>query len=229
MLDTSPLTLEDVRRALARDQMACRRLVALLTPAIQARANAALERRRRGGGRAATHQEVVDYTQEVFVALFENDGRVLRSWDPARGASLPTFAGLVAERVVAAIARSGRRGGWREDPTMNEDLDQGLGATEHPELRIADRNLLGVLLDRLREALSPRGFLLFERLILEEQPAEDVARDQDMTLEALYAWRSRTKKLVAKLAEELAAENSAAGGVSSAPVADKNRGEVRDV
>ncbi|MBM4270513.1 MAG: hypothetical protein FJ144_28560, partial [Deltaproteobacteria bacterium] len=100
-------TPELVARALARDPAACRRLVDALTPAIQSRVNGALDRRRRSGGRAPSHHEVVDYTQEVFLALFDRGGYVLRSWDPERGASLPTFAGLVAERVVAAIARSG--------------------------------------------------------------------------------------------------------------------------
>lgn len=198
-----PLTPELVRRALAREPAACRRLVDALTPAIQARVNGALDRRRRAGGRPPSHQEVVDYTQEVFLALFDRGGYVLLSWDPARGAALPTFAGLVAERVVAAIARSGRRGGWRETPSLLEDLD--VADADVAAVRVEDRELLAVLLERLRAALSPRGFLLFEALFVEEREAEAVAREHEMTLEALYAWRSRTRKLVAQLAGELAA------------------------
>src|SRR5687768_1618744 len=65
-------------------------------------------------------QEVEDLTQEVFVALFADDARALRLWDPARGASLANFVGLLAEREVASILRSGRRSPWTEDPTASD-------------------------------------------------------------------------------------------------------------
>jgi RNA polymerase sigma-70 factor (ECF subfamily) len=194
---------EQIELALARDPRACRLLVAALSPAIHARVTAALARREAVGGGRFSRQEANDLVQEVFVLLWENDGRILRLWDPSRGASLRTFAGLVAERAVASNLRSGRRSAWREDPTFDDDLASLAGGTDALDLRVHDRDFLTRLLDRLREALSPRGLLLFEALYLHERDADEVAREHDMTVESLYVWRSRARKTVQSLAEEL--------------------------
>lgn len=194
---------EHISRALAREPRACRQLIAVLSPPIHARVTAALSRRESVGGGRFTRQEANDLVQEVFVLLWENDGRILRMWDPGRGASLRTFAALVAERIVVSHLRSGRRSAWREDPTFDDDLATLAGGTDALDLRVHDRDFLSRLLDRLREALSPRGLMLFEALYLHEREAEEVAREHDMTVESLYVWRSRARKTVQSLAEEL--------------------------
>jgi len=51
-------------------------------------------RNRSAAGRDV-RQEVADLIQEVFMALFADDARVLRSWQPERGLSLDNFVGLV--------------------------------------------------------------------------------------------------------------------------------------
>jgi RNA polymerase sigma-70 factor (ECF subfamily) len=196
---------ELVRRALARDVDACRQLVAALTPAVQKRVGFALLRRERAGGGRFTRQEVADLTQEVFLLLWDDDGRVLRSWDPSRGASLSTFVGLVAERAVASRLRSGRRSAWKEDPTLEGDLELRAGGGDHPEHRIADRHFLERLLDRLRGELSPRGLLLFQALYCDQRTPEDVAAEHGMTPDAVYVWRSRMRKVLRQLAAEMAA------------------------
>ena len=65
-------------------------------------------------------QEVEDMTQDVFAMLFAHDGKVLRSWDEERGMGIVGFVGLVAERHVASMMRSGRRNPWKDTP---EELD----------------------------------------------------------------------------------------------------------
>jgi DNA-directed RNA polymerase specialized sigma24 family protein len=193
---------EKVRHALAGDAEAVRWLIALLSPVIQARVTRGLLRRASGG--RSTRQEVEDMTQEVFVALFENGGKVLRTWEPERGMSLTNFVGLVAERQVAAILRSGRRSPWTEDPTLCEELERPSDHATGPEARVASQQLLDVLLDRLRATLSPRGLDLWERLYLREQSVEAVCAATGMSHDALYAWRSRLGKLVrAFLVEEV--------------------------
>jgi DNA-directed RNA polymerase specialized sigma24 family protein len=185
---------ERVRSALAGDAAAVHWLIALLSPVIQARVTRALLRRASGG--RSTRQEVEDMTQEVFVALFEDGGKVLRSWEPARGMSLANFVGLVAERQVAAILRSGRRSPWTEDPTLGEELERPSDDAVGPEARVASQQLMAVLLDRLRATLSPRGLDLWERLFVREDSVEAVCAATGMSHDALYAWRSRLGKLV---------------------------------
>ena len=199
-----------VRGALAGDPAAVRWLVALLSPVIQARVVRALLRRATGG--RSTRQEVEDMVQEVFVALFEDHGKVLRSWDPGRGMSLANFVGLVAERQVASNLRSGRRSPWTEDPTLGEELERPSDDDLGPEARVASQQLLAVLLDRVRATLSPKGLDLLERLFIREESVDAVCAATGMSPDAVYAWRSRLSKLVRVLtAEEMADSHGAHG------------------
>jgi DNA-directed RNA polymerase specialized sigma24 family protein len=198
----------DLERVYRREPTACRALVHALMPAIEARIWAVLSRAPAG---RPTRERVAEFAQEVFVALFEDDCRVLRSWDPARGAQLRTFVGLVAERVVLGILRSGRRSAWREDPTLSEELDRVAGATAGPEVSVLDRDYLRRLLDAVQERLSPRGMELFIALYAEDQPIEVVCTRHGMTAPAVYAWRNRFKTLLSELAAQLSPERAAEG------------------
>jgi DNA-directed RNA polymerase specialized sigma24 family protein len=190
--------------ALSGDAAATRRLVGVLVPVVQARVARTLVRRRGGSGRDA-RQEVEDLAQEVFASLFADEGKVLRAWDPERGLSLASFCGLIAEREAASILRSGRRSPWTETATELDDLEKALAEVPDAEVRIASREQLERLVDRLREALSPRGLELFHRLIVEEESVEAVCASTGMTADAVYAWKSRIGKVVRKLGAEMAA------------------------
>jgi RNA polymerase sigma-70 factor (ECF subfamily) len=200
-----------VQRALAGETSAHRPLVDVLGPVVHARVARAVLRSgsARKQGRDL-RQEVEDLVQEVFVALFADDARALRSWDPARGMSLVNFVGLVAEHQVASILRSGRRNPWTEEPTVGDAIDRSMGATEAEDERVHSREVLGRVLDRLRSELSPRGMMVFQMLVVEERGVEEVCTRAGMTPDAVYAWRSR----FGKLARRLAAEITASGGAS---------------
>lgn len=200
--------LDLVRRALAGDPVASDALVAELAPRVQFKVNGALVRRARTRGVGASREDVRDLVQEVFLTLFENDGKVLRTWDPTRGAQLRTFVGLVADRVVGGVLRSGRRSGWREEPTSVPALERAAGQTETFERQIASREMLAAVLDRLRESLTPRGMWLFRALFVEQRDAAEVAGEAEMTLDALYAWRSRLRREVRAIRVELASEDA---------------------
>lgn len=173
-------------------------------PVVQARVARTLVRRRGGSGRDA-RQEVEDLAQDVFASLFADGGRVLRAWEPARGLSLASFCGLVAEREAASILRSGRRSPWTDTATELDDLEKALAEVPDVEVRVSSREQLARLLDRLREALSPRGLELFHRLVVEEESVESVCASTGMTSDAVYAWKSRIGKVVRKLGAEMAA------------------------
>jgi RNA polymerase sigma-70 factor, ECF subfamily len=200
----SPSAAELVQRALAGEGEAFRPLVDALCPVVQARVARVILRSAAGRKQGRDlRQEVEDFTQEVFAALFADGARALRAWDPARGLSLVNFVGLLAEHQAASILRSGRRSPWTEEPMMHEDLDRSVGTAAAGDVRVDSRDMLERLLERLREELSPRGFMLFQLLLVEEHPADAVARDLGMSLDAVYAWRSRLGKLVRRLAGEL--------------------------
>lgn len=199
MADLAPDVL---RHALAGDPSALRAFVDAVTPVIQSRVVRGLMRRA-AGERRDLRQEVADMTQDVFAALFAHGGRALRAWDPARGLSLANFVGLVATREVASILRNGRRDPWRDVPGELDELESAAETTPDAEPQLDSRRALERLLDRMREALSPRGLELFQRLYVDEEPIEEVAAQMQMTREAIYAWRNRVGKLLRQLAGEL--------------------------
>jgi RNA polymerase sigma factor (sigma-70 family) len=193
---------EEIRRALAGEEPALTRLVQRLTPVIQSRVARGLLLRRTG--RAAgrdVRQEVEDFSQEIFLALFADDGKALRSWQPERGLSLLNFVGLVAERQLISILRSGKRNPWKEESTLPEDLDRA-APDRGPEEITASREQLRHLLRRLAEELSPLGRHLFDLLFLRELPPEEVMKQTGMSPDAVYAWRSRLRKLAGRLLAE---------------------------
>lgn len=141
-------------------------------------------------------------SQDVFLALFQTDGKALRAWDPARGMSLESFVGLLAQHQVISILRNGRTSPWREEPTEIEHLEQ-IGATAAtPESVVSSREDLRSLLDRLRENLSPRGMELFQRIIIDEEPIDNLMAATGLSRDAIYQWKTRLHRTIRVLAAE---------------------------
>ena len=198
---------DDVRLlddALRGKREATRTLVDRLTPVVQCRVARALLRRGGVKGRDV-RQEVEDLTQEVFEALFAQDGKALRGWDPEKGLGIESFAGLVAERLVLSILRSRRRSPFTEDPSETEKLEEGAPPTPGPERSVASRQLGRVLLEGLRRDLSPLGYQVFEMLFCEEREPAQVGEALGMSLDAVYAWRSRIRKAARAVMAEMEA------------------------
>jgi DNA-directed RNA polymerase specialized sigma24 family protein len=181
-------------------------LVEELSPVVQQRVARALLM----GGRRSQGQlraEVEDLCQEVLLALFANDGRVLRDWDPERGLSLKGFVGLVAQRQVLSLLRSRQRSPLSTVPTDPVDLELQLGeGTGGAELSSDARQTLERLSLGLRERLSAAGLEMFYRLYVWEQSLEEVRKETGLSLEALYQWRTRIRKAALEVQAELSAE-----------------------
>lgn len=189
--------------ALLGDEDSLARLVHRLTPVVQARvARKLLLCRDRSGGSRDVRQEVEDLTQEIFLILFADDGKVLRGWDPSRGLSLANFVGLVAERQTVSILRSGRRSPWRDDPTLSDEMER-IASPVETETVAASREVVGRLFDRLTEELSPLGRRLFDLLLIQETPVAEAILATGLSADAVYAWRSRLRRLARNLLAEL--------------------------
>jgi RNA polymerase sigma-70 factor (ECF subfamily) len=189
--------------ALSGHEPALATLIDRLTPTIQERVAWVLVMRQPWGERRDIRQEVEDLTQEVLMALFATDGKVLRDWNPERGLSLERFVALVTERRVTSVLRSKRRNPWRDRPTAPEDLDRGRAGASSPHARAQSKQLYQRLLDRMREVLSPLAWHLFELLFIEERSIGEVRDTTALSAAAVYAWRSRLRKTARKLAGEL--------------------------
>lgn len=146
-------------------------------------------------------QEVADLTQDVFVTLFGEDARILRSWDPDKGMSLLNFVGLLAERCVASILRSGkhRLSGWLSPD--GADSFGVVGSTD--EATVPARLLLQQLLEALEATLSPRGMELFVLLYAEAQSVEEICAHTGLKPAAVHQWRHRLREAAKAVLREL--------------------------
>ena len=186
-------TPADVARALAGEESAFTRLVDLLMPVIHTRLARALLRY--DMDERQLHQEVEELTQEVFVGLLAQGGKVLRGWDPLRGMSLRNYVGLIAERQAAAQLRRRQHTAGLETP----ELERQSSPDADPEEDAISRQRLQQLILRLREELSPLGWHLFELFFVEELPVEEIRRRTNLSADAVYAWRSRLRRLARRL------------------------------
>ena len=198
------MTPEQIDSALSGDRAGMQRLVEGLLPVVQTEVGYALMRGAAIESRDP-RQEVRDFVQEVFVQLLAKQGKVLRSWDPTRGRSLDSFVRLVARRQVAAILRSGRRNPWADTPVAGDELEQGLPDDSGARRQLESSDRLRLLLRQLGERLDERGMLIFRMLYVEECSVPEVMETTGMTRDAVYAWRSRFRKLVASLEQGEAA------------------------
>lgn len=198
--------MEDARElvsaALGGDRAAMRRLVDRLAPVIWSRVTRVAQR---AGRRTPEQIRQIgeDLRQDVFAALFQDGGRALLGWIPERGMPFEAYVGLLAEHQAASIMRSGRRSAWKEDATEADALALAAGTNETVIAQLDARDRLVRVLERVRAALSPKGLQVFELLVVEERPAAEVAELLGMTMDALYAWRSRIGKLANGIAAEL--------------------------
>lgn len=215
-----------VDSALAGDKAATRTLIRTLLPVIQVRVARALVRRKSGASRDV-RQEVEDLTQEVFAALFADEARLLRVWDPARGLSLLNFCGLIAEREALSLLRSGRRSPFTETATALDDLERDAEPVADAEIGFASKQQLTLLVDRLRVELSPRGLELFYRLIIDEEAVASVCTSTGMSADAVYAWRSRLGKLVRKILTELGDSGAWQASMSESSAGERSSGRDR--
>jgi RNA polymerase sigma-70 factor (ECF subfamily) len=203
-------TRELIERALGEDPRARRALVDALVPVVQRRVTIEIFRHKGLARGRNLRQDVEDMTQQVFVSLLEGDARALRAWSPGRGLALHDFVELLASREVASILRSGRRNPWKEDTVADDVMSEYVGVEDGPELLASARNFGEALVDRLQAQLSPKGVELFELLFVQEREVADVAAALAMSMDAVYAWRSRIARAARQIARELQGETDEA-------------------
>jgi RNA polymerase sigma-70 factor (ECF subfamily) len=62
---------------------------------------------------------------------------------------------------------------------------------------------LSLLLDRMRENLTPLGYRLFELLFEQEMSVPETMEASGLSADAVYAWRSRLRRVAQQLLVEL--------------------------
>lgn len=147
--------------------------------------------------------EAEDLSQDVLLQLFHDGGRVLLSWDPARGMQLRSFLSLVVRRYIYRRFRGFRGNPWSSDPAAAEELaarlDDGIAAEFSLLTDIEYRLHLDEILAVLQGELSDRDWRLFTKLYVDQRKPVDVGEEEDMRENAVHKWVSRFQQRVRQL------------------------------
>jgi RNA polymerase sigma factor (sigma-70 family) len=185
-----------IERALAGDAALTHTMIQELTPTV--RRNVAYTLRRNGGNLSRLKHDKDDLAQEVFLALFCDNGRKLRCWQPERGLPLERFVALIARRYVLSSLRR-----VRSDTAMNElcgpdELDSLVEreqSTDEPGVAEARQTILRIS-SELQRRLSPLGVDVFHRLFVAEESVKEVSQGTGLSAGAVYQWRTRIRECV---------------------------------
>jgi len=180
--DTAEVGRKCIDAALAGDLGSMRRLVALLTPVVQARVARTLLRR----GHRTPHelrQDVADFTQEAFVTLFAHGGRALTSWDPSGGRSLSNYVGQRVEWFVSSLLRG--------DVTVEiepHELSSKGGA------QLESRDSVRRVVAGIERKWPEQGLRLFYLLFVLQTPSKEVGAELGLSCDAVDQWRFRLRE-----------------------------------
>jgi len=190
-----------VARALSGSSDEVAQLIGLLTPVIRARVAQRLDRSGALARCGDARFEVEDLTQEVLMRLFQRGGQALRRWDPARGLSLPNFAGLVARRHVASVLR--RQHLHKESATPQEELCNHPEPLDRTLERLEAAQTIEMLFDVLRARISARAMQIALLIHAEGRSVSEVAEQLEMSRNAVYVACTRIRKQIIATAVEL--------------------------
>lgn len=136
-----------------------------------------------------------------MLELFKDQGRVLRQWDPQRGASLSGYLAVITYRICR-----------RDLSKKNNDPSQTrLPGTDWFEgrpqqsLDVLDHWYVEKVRKELFATFSSRDRELYWSLYVDEKPVQQVADEHSMSRDAVYQWVARLKKRIAGIVERVEA------------------------
>lgn len=135
---------------------------------------------------------VDDLTHEVFLSLFREDGRKLRTFAGRHGCSFGGWLKVVAVRLtIDRLRREGRVDALDDDSPRMLELRRSL-RTQEPDPETAMQGSEAA--DRLHQALrqlGPKDRLLAELHLVRGRSLDDVAEVLGVTMNAAYVRKSR--------------------------------------
>jgi RNA polymerase sigma-70 factor (ECF subfamily) len=133
-----------------------------------------------------------DLTHEVFLALFRDDGRKLRTFAGRYGCSFGGWLKVVAVRLaIDRLRREGRVVALDDDTPRMLELRRSL-RTEEPDPETAMQGSeVAERLSRAMAQLGPKDRLLAELHLVRGRSLDDVAEVLGVTMNAAYVRKSR--------------------------------------
>lgn len=181
-----------IRLAVAGDRLSIKELIKRLTPTIQISTAQTLSQFTSNTEATHSHAEIADYCQEIFMHLFENDCKVLRSWDPEKGMKLKSFISLITKRRVISSLRGHKTTNFLDEKIINEKINTL--KTPDEQNRFIDYNFLLHVIHAIKETISEQGYEIFVLLFLYEQSVDEISEATGLTKNSIYVWKNRIRK-----------------------------------
>ncbi|MDP1830129.1 MAG: sigma-70 family RNA polymerase sigma factor [Archangium sp.] len=177
-----------IAAAARREREALRKLTERLLPVVRARVRRLQSKRADLRG-----LDTADLVQQVFVVLLDDDAWQLRQWDPARGATLEGYVGMVSEREVGnssqrAMTRERREA--TDEPQADAPIEQ-----PSPEAQVIARQAAARLGEFLDGQLPPKGQVVLKCLYADGLDADEAARVLGVTKQVIYNWQHKIRLL----------------------------------
>jgi DNA-directed RNA polymerase specialized sigma24 family protein len=177
--------LELVRQAADGNTEARRALAVRLLPVMRARA-------RRAAARGA-RVDIDDVVQHTWVVLLSDGARQLLQWNPARGATMEGYVGMVTEREVGNERQRQSTVSKHQPLTHDGVLPEVSGACL--EQQAVDRDLVRKAAQHLTTRLPPLGARVFTALTFDGLEPAQAAAAAGISRQAVYNWQHQTRQL----------------------------------
>lgn len=181
-----------IRQALAGDRRAARRLAERCAPVIRVRV-LRMTRGRTGPGGLDTD----DLVHEVWCRLLTDDGRRLRSYDPARGKTFEGYISMIAGQLVATVAEH-HAAAKRRAPGGHGELEEArhvAAAAADPEANVAGRQAKDALWQHLEAQLSARGRVVLALVYTDGLSVDEAAARMGVKKQVVYNWQHKIRGL----------------------------------
>lgn len=183
-----------VASAARGERAALRELTQRLLPVVRARV------RRLQAKRADLRAlDTGDLIQQVFVCLLDDGARQLTQWDPARGATLEGYVGMISEREVG---NSGQKVATRERHEFTTDAQPDAPVEQpSPEAQVIARDSAVRLGAWLSEQLPARGQVVLKCLYADGLDPDEAAHALGVNRQVVYNWQHRIRALAREFVE----------------------------
>lgn len=188
---------------LAGRPRAHRCFVERVAPTVRSAVYAELRRRSPSGAAGFSGQDTEDLVQTVYSALFDRDGRLLRRWDPRRGA-LTTYLRWVARSRARDHLVPSCRQPWAQRATAPEDLDQ-LGVVPDVDECVAIDQAYRHALHQVADTATPNARRMLGLLFEDRLELDEICDRTDLSRDAVIQWRSRLRRTLRRAYSEACA------------------------
>lgn len=198
-------SLQLIKLVVTGDRLSIRELIKRLTPTIQASAAQTLSLFDSKIEPTHTHAELADYCQDIFMHLFENNCKVLMTWDPDKGMTLKSFISLITKRRVISSLRSHKKTNFLDENIINERLDSL--KTPNEQSRHSNYNFVVHLIRALKKTISEQGYEIFVLLFLYEQSIDEISQTTGLSKNSIYVWKNRIRNQAKNITKEWECHN----------------------